>query len=195
MKCIFLALFAISAACLSGCANYRYVVTEPAQFAQTIPKGRQLSVSYDPLTYRLSERDRRLALSIENISDDVLTLTRRSYLVTPNGETRPLPLGAATIGPRSYVSMMLPPEARSLRRNPAFGLSLGFGYSGYYDSYYRPGLGLYAPLYHEPPYYMDSAPVWDWGRGQVRLRFHYEAEQNTNTFEHQFVIDRLDVKN
>lgn len=178
---------------LSGCAHYQYRLVEPAQYAQPITDKTTARISYPPLDYMLRERDDRLMIAIANPGSLPATLVGpQSYVVDPRGLSHPLL--SATIAPHSYIALALPPEARPYYR-PYPTVSLGFGYGAWWPGpgpffgtgfAYPVGPGYYAP--GPEPY------SWEWKTGQVRMRLFYQQGGPTNTFEHQFLFDRVRVK-
>ena len=197
---------------VSGCAHYRYYVVEPDRFAQPVPANAVSTVDYDPLEYRFSERDHRLVVGIRNPTDGMIRfLANRSYVVDPEGQSRSLQVGNASIAPRSFISLFLPPEIPVAYPSPAFGMGMGFGYGygygyglgypygGYpwryghgYDPFYYQRFGLYAPFDYEPSFRVQKVPVWKWKTGTVALRLFYQREKG-GVFDHQFVFDRQKV--
>lgn len=176
---------------LTGCAHYQYSLLQPGNAPQVAGK-QPLRVDYPPLLYQMAERSDRLAIQINNSTDTQVTLLgNRSYIVTPRGETRPV--AGAVIAPHSFIGIVLPPAPIVYRAYPSFAWGLGFGYPFYWGPGYA-DWGIYgAPGYYGPTdYYVSPANNWEWKEGNVRMLLHYQ--QTTNTFDHQFLFNRAEVK-
>ena len=103
-------------------------------------------------------------------------------MVDPRGETHPV--SSRLIAPHSYVKLNLPPRPR------------------YYGGYYYPGPDLYwSPFwypywdldyYYVPGYRIYTEYDWAWRKGSVRLHLAYEQEKRV--FEHDFTLDREEIK-
>ncbi len=82
-------LLLASMVAFSGCASYTYRIVEPAALAQPITK-QGITVTYDPLQYRIAAQRQRLAMRITNPTDaPIRLLANRSYVVDPMGEAIP----------------------------------------------------------------------------------------------------------
>ncbi len=173
----------------TGCAHYQYSLLQPGNGPQIIGK-QPLRVEYAPLTYQVAERNHRLAMQIDNPTDTpVRLLAERSYLVTPRGETRPMP--AAVIAPHSYIGITFPPPPLVYRSYPTYSWGMGFGpYWG--GPYWNASWGFYGAPYGPMDYYVTPPQSWDWKEGNVRMLLFYQ--QATNIIEHQFLFNREKVK-
>lgn len=194
-KLPFAAVLAL-AGLFSGCARYQYTLVEPGGHRQAIA-GAGAVVAQTPLEYQWAGRDSRLALRIMNPSADPVRLVgEKSYVVDPTGATHPLPGG--TIAPKGHVGLTLPPAPLLYRSSPRFSFGLGFG-SGFGPwhggPYHSLGWGYDYPFFYEPTdfYAVNPPNYWEWNTGEVRMRLVYEGK-NTNSFEHNFTLDRQRVK-
>jgi hypothetical protein len=186
---------------LSGCARYRYFLVEPTQLAQEIPHKKTATVVYEPLRYEFTGRGDHLVMSIMNPAEDPVNLqARKSYVVTPDGQTRQFPVTDSAIAGYSYIGgIVFPPQFRVARSNPSFSFGLGYGYPHMYSSSHGiqplyPGPVFGSPWYYEPAYYLDNVPIWGWKTGPVRMRLLFEQARGTNSVEHHLTIERRRVK-
>jgi hypothetical protein len=178
---------------LTGCARYEYVLVEPTQFARTITK-EKTRISQPPMEYEFARQDDHLMMAIINPTQEpVRVVQSKSFIVSPDGESHPLP--SSLVAPRSYATLLLPPEPPVYRSGPGF--SIGFGFGNYIGSpHFGTGIGYYDTLYEGPrDYYMvgDGPNYWPWKTGPVRMRLSYE-QGNTNAFEHNLVLERRKVE-
>lgn len=177
-------LMAIVLLCGSvGCARYEYNITEPPDLAQHI--GRQpVALRRGPLAYHLQSYENRLVLRVENVTArPVQVLGDRSWIVTPEGESRPL--GSQAIAPSAHVKLVLPPLARRVvRSGPSLGFGFGIGSGGRVGT----GIGIGAPL-GGGGYVYDEDERWDWPAGRT-VRLHLVGEHDGAEFSHDFTIDR-----
>jgi hypothetical protein len=178
---------------LPGCARYRYFIAEPSSLAQQVPE-KPVRVRREPLEYQFSETGKRLVIAVSNPTDNALAINeKKSFIVDPAGQTHPIKAG--NIAPRSYISLVLPPQAKVVRAAPAFGFGVGFGHVGYplattagfYDTFYGP---------HTYYYYDESEEaIWRWKEGPVRLRLSFDSQgTTTNSFEQDWTLERRKVK-
>ncbi len=174
---------------LAGCAQYEYVLVEPAQFTRTITK-EKTRIAQPPMEYEFTREDDHLMMAIINPTQEPARVVQsKSFIVSPDGESHPLP--SSSIAPRSYTALLLPPEPPVYRAHSGF--SIGFGFGG---PYFGTGIGYSDSLYGGPyDYYMVGAGpnYWPWKMGPVRMRLSYE-QGSTNTFEHDLVLERRKVE-
>jgi len=177
---------------IAGCARYQYVLVQPSQFTRSITEERT-RVAYPPLEYEFAEEDDSLMMAVINPGQEpVRIVPSKSFLVSPDGESHPLP--ASSIAPRSYRALLLPPEPPAYRASPSF--SIGFGVGHYWGGpHFGTGFGYHDYWYGGPrEYYQANSPdYWGWETGPVRMRLSFE-QGSTNTFEHDFVIERRKVE-
>ncbi len=175
----------------TGCAQYRYHLTQPEEVAGSIPARESISVEFDPLVYQLREVQGALGISINNPTEVAITLLgERSYIVDPTRETHPIRSG--TIAPNSHITLMLPPQPRTTRAGPrvGFGVGVGTGYRGA-----GVGTGFYGDRWgghHRHSYVIEGEPRWRWTTGPVRMRLVYD--RNGEHIEHNFSFDRVRVR-
>jgi hypothetical protein len=178
-----LGLLTAVAVLLCGCATTQYHVIQPQGVAQPI-MDQPILVSYAPLEYHLAKQHDRLAMQINNPTDETITLVgERSSVVDPAGESHPL--RGRLINPRSFVRMLLPPETMSIPYPDYY-----WGWGSYYGPYY-PYWGPYYGGYGPPPvsYYQVRTPYdWQWKTGPIRLHMTYDRKGTA--FEHDFEIVR-----
>jgi hypothetical protein len=183
----------ILALLLPGCASYHYFITEPAGLAQQVPE-KPVRVERAPLGYQFSDTDHQLSIAVSNPTDHPVSINeKKSFVVDPDGKTHPIKPG--NIAPRSYVRFVLPPQQKSVRVAPAFGLGLGFGHVGYP---FASSVGLYEPIYGPHNYYYydeEDMPGWRWKAGSVRMRLSFDSQgTTTNAFEHDWTFERRKIK-
>jgi len=177
----------------AGCAQYEYVLVKPSPFARTITK-EKTRITQPPMEYEFVRENDHLMMAIINPGQEPVTIVQsKSFIVSPDGESHPLP--SSSIAPRSYAALLLPPEPPVYRSRP--GLSIGFGFGNYFGGpHFGTGIGYYDTIYEGPRdyYLVGGGPnYWPWKVGQVRMRLFYE-QANTNTFEHDFVLERRKVQ-
>lgn len=184
----------------AGCVQYRHVILDPPDLAQTVGRQDDAVFSTDAGEYRMRTVEEKLVIRVFNQSAEPMQISpTRSVVVAPDGQSHPI-LGL-TIAPGSFVKLILPPS-RPVYRSRASGLSFGFGYSSagyqrYRGGRYGSGVGFSSrhyygpwdgPGYYEPEYRVsdDSNPVyWDWPAGQqITLTLSYDrgAKQTTDRF-------------
>jgi len=177
---------------VSGCARYEYVLVQPAQFSRTIT-GERTRIAYAPMEYEFAEEDDHLVMAAINpTAEPVRIVQSKSFLVSPDGESHPLP--ASLIAPRSYKAMLLPPEPPAYRASPSF--SIGFGVGHFFGGpHFGTGFGYHDYIYGGPRHYqqVNASDHWPWETGPVRMRLSFE-QGTTNTFEHDFLIERRKVE-
>src|SRR5262249_55916380 len=107
---------------VSGCANFEYDITSPAESGQHIGKA-EVRFTRNPVEYRLQTAESRLIMMIYNPSDTPINLLGdKSSVVDQKGQSHPL--RAVTIAPHSFVKIIMPPYRPQIE--PA-GPSIGFG--------------------------------------------------------------------
>jgi hypothetical protein len=177
---------------ISGCARYEYVLVQPAQFTRSVTE-KPTRITYAPMEYEFTAEDESLMMAVINPGQEpVRVVASKSFLVSPDGESHPLP--ASTIAPRSYRALLLPPEPAAYRASPSF--SIGFGVGHFWGGpHFGTGFGYHDYWYGGPrEYYQVNPPdYWPWETGPVRMRLSFE-HGSTNTFEHDFVIERRKVE-
>jgi hypothetical protein len=184
---------------LTGCARYQYAIVEPSQLARALSE-EPARVTYEPLEYDFALRHGQLSIAIANpTSEPVRIVNSQSYAVSPDGASHPLPV-AGSIAPRSFTTMILPPQPPVYRSRPGFSVGFGLGhYSSpfHHGPYVSHGFGyhFYDSVYEGPrEYYPVNLPkYWTWKTGQVRLRLTYEQGTN-NSFAHDLVLERRKVE-
>src|SRR5262249_35163611 len=139
---------------------------------------------YDPLVYHLERSRDRLAMRIENPSENRVTLQgERSYAVAPNGESHPV--RGRTIGAHSFVILTLPPEPVSYQVTGYGSGWIGGPYwGGFWNDFYA--TPYFSSVTLETPY------DWYWKSGPARL--HLSFEQAGNAFQHDFQFERQPQK-
>lgn len=166
----------------TGCASYEYDLVAPQALARHI--GEQIeTLPRDPLVYQAQSYDDHLVLRIGNPGDVPVTLLgHESFLVDPSGESHPLrPL---TIGPQSFIKLILPPLATNIEpRGPSVGIGVG------YNSNVGGGVRIGA----EPTYVAVSSidgTFWRWEPGRV-VRMTLVFERRGKAFQHSFEFRRI----
>jgi hypothetical protein len=176
----------------SGCARYEYVLVQPPQFTRSITEERT-RITYSPMEYEFAEEDDHLMMAVINPSQEPVRIVEsKSFLVSPDGESHPLP--GSLIAPRSYKALLLPPESAAYRASPSF--SIGFGVGNYWGGpHFGTGFGYHDYIYGGPAhYYPVNAPnFWPWDTGPVRMRLSFE-QGTTNAFAHDFLLERRKVE-
>jgi hypothetical protein len=177
---------------VAGCARYEYVLVQPSQFARSITKERT-RINYPPMEYEFADEDNRLMMAVINPGQEQVRIDpSKSFVVSPDGESHPLP--ASSIAPRSYRALVLPPEPPAYRASPSF--SIGFGVGHFWGGpHFGTGIGYHDYWYGGPhDYYQVNAPdYWPWKEGPVRMRLSFE-QGNTNRFEHDLLLERRKVE-
>src|SRR5215204_1932117 len=184
--------------------EFRRVLFRSFSFHPTVnripcPLPRLLRAVTGPCCFRPNRRpigprseERRVGKECRSRCDGVQTCALPIFLVSPDGESHPLP--ASSIAPRSYRALLLPPEPPAYRASPSF--SIGFGVGHYWGGpHFGTGFGYHDYWYGGPrEYYQANSPdYWGWETGPVRMRLSFE-QGSTNTFEHDFVIERRKVE-
>jgi hypothetical protein len=154
-----------------------------------------MRVDLAPFSYQFFVREEHLMMQINNPTEGPISLLGpQSYLVDPHGRSHPLRSGI--IAPRSFIGMSLPPgPGPGPAFRPSVGVGLGFG-----GPRFGPGVGFHSGMdFYEDPFFYGppepgSYPYWDWKTGEVRMMLYYQQGNPTNTFQHQFVIERRKVK-
>lgn len=178
---------------ITGCSTYHYFIVEPAEFTQQVTK-REMEVVRGPLQYQFSERHHRLSLAVRNPGSNALAIVeRRSYVVSPDGQTHSL--WGGSIAPGSYVTMTLPPEPPMAHGGPTFSFGMGYGYGW---SPHSPWAGVYEPFYSPQSYYIydgHDSRYWEWRKGRVRMRLSFEGEKpGAGEIAHDWVLERRRIK-
>jgi hypothetical protein len=175
----------------TSCAQYRYSIAQPAEFAQEIERRGEAAIAQPPLEYAFIDNNESLSVRIANTTDaPILIIGERSYVVDPDGQTHQM--NGGTIAPKSYVAFPLPPSSRVYRSGPRFGIGMGIG-SGGGGTFFGTGVGTTWGGY--PHHHYDSfstVSAWRWSTGNVRL--HTEYEHNEQRFEHDFLLRRERVE-
>jgi len=190
MKASDLGLFLGITLCVSGCTTYQYRVIKPPTTAPPVAS-RPVTIHYDPLDYQLYRYRDRLAMHVTNPTDDRISLLgNRSYVVDPQGESRPI--RSRVLGPHSFTQFLFPPIPFTYAYPAYWAYGPGWGW-GYIGSWYDPLWGpWYGPGWWGPPpvsYARVITPFdWSWGRGLARIKLTYERKGKT--FEHDFEIMR-----
>ncbi len=174
-------------ACLlaAGCARYEYAIIQPPELEQHV--GREETViDQPPLYYRLVSYENRLVMHIANASDQPVRLIGdRSWIVTPDGESRPLI--SQTIAPQSHIKFILPPiPVRAVRTGPSIGIGFGVSSGGV-----GTGAGVGMPL-RSQTYIREEDTSWDWD-ADTDVRMHLEFEHNGETLTRDFTFLRKKV--
>jgi hypothetical protein len=168
---------------LCGCATFQYRVLQPQGVAQAITE-QPAQVSFAPLEYHFAKQHDRLAVQINNPTDDTIALVgERSSVVDPAGESHPV--RGRLINPRSFVRMLLPPQTISIPYPEYY-----WGGGSYWGPYY-PHWGPYYGWYGPPPvsyYQVRTLYDWQWKTGPVRLHLTYDRKGTA--FVHDFEIVR-----
>lgn len=180
MRMILIAMLLLSGV---GCARYEYNITQPADLARHIGKD-PVPIQRGPLVYRMQTYENRLVMQVENPTEHPVQLEgERSWIVTPDSESRPLQPQA--IAPGAHVRVVLPPLAQRVARSgPSLGIGFGIGTGGRVGT----GVGAGMPLYGDRLYF-DEDSTWTWPAGAV-IRLHLVGEHDGNPFTHDFIIDR-----
>jgi hypothetical protein len=146
-------------------------------------------IRYEPLEYTLVREHDRLAMQINNPTEDrIALLGYRSYVVDPQGESQPI--RDRILAPRSFARLILPPVPFSYAVPDYWGYGPGWGWTypgSWYDPFWGPGIGWWGP----PPmsyYQLLTVYDWQWKTGPARLRLTYERAGKV--FEHDFELVR-----
>lgn len=182
-------LFAPLLLLMAGCAQYEFDVAQPVDHRAHVGTKDDLIVQLDPLQYRFRSVEGRLVVRVYNPTPDAIQLLgERSYVVAPDGQSRPLKPMA--IAPGSFIKIILPPvRPVSYRTGPSFGIGVGTTVGR------RHGDGFGGVGYEDEPVYAytedDGGIVyWDWdGEGEARVTLVYQRG-NAGTFEDKWVFAR-----
>ena len=174
---------------VAGCAHYEYDLVDPPNLAQHIGSKSDAVFTLDPLLYRMRSVDDYLVILIHNRTDEpIRLLADHSFAVDPKGQSHPL--RAQTIGPRSYIKLVLPPPPPDVQpAGPVFSFGVGWGYPhpywpGWYDPFWGPVAPAYTVVVTDPNYY------WAWDdEGDATLSLTYQRGTSP-TFTHQFRFHR-----
>src|SRR5262249_45899738 len=157
----------------TGCANFEYDITRPAEFARYIGKAEE-RFAREPVEYRMQTVDSRLVMLIDNNSDSPVNLLGdRSSVVDEHGQSHPL--RSVAIAPHSFAKVVMPPQRPYIEHNGAtFGV--GFGVIGSaWHRYFIDDPTLYDGPRYLAVYYDDDAYYWDWqGETEVRITIVYQ---------------------
>src|SRR5215472_13967840 len=124
-------LFAV-ALMAAGCRTYQYRIVQPSQAANSIIAAQPVAVPYDPLEYHFARLRDRLAMRINNPTENQVVLRAdKSFVVDVRGESHPVP--GWVVGPHSYARMFLPPRPATAEVFGYYGYPWvwGPGYYGY----------------------------------------------------------------
>ena len=182
-------------ACLpfTGCTQYEYVITQPAEFASVLSR-QEREITREPVMYFFVDQSSRVGIRIENITDDSLTIKgEESYIVTPAGESSPMRGG--TIAPHTWSAITIPALVRVY--GGGGGVSFGLGV-GTWGSNGGGGIGVgaggYDPFYDNSFYSPRDEVAWQWKDGTVRMHLVIEKTGDPSTrVEQEFAIDRRKV--
>src|SRR5260370_27071734 len=95
-----LVLFGFAAVCLCACRTDQYRIVQPETGAPVVDKV-AVGVRYDPLDYRFSRYQHRLAVNVTNPTEDRIVLDgRRSVTIDPRGDSHPL--SQRVVGPHGF---------------------------------------------------------------------------------------------
>ena len=174
-----------------GCARYEFDIVQPAGRAAHIGEKQDTQVQLDPLNYRFRAAEGRLVMQVYNPTPDPVQLMgERSYVVAPDGQSRPLK--SMTIAPGSFIKIVLPPvRPVSYRSGPSFGIGVGTTIGRRHDD----GFGFGGADYGTDPVYAytedDGGVVyWDWnGEGEARITLVYQRG-SAGTFQDSWVFAR-----
>jgi len=139
--------------------------------------------------------ENRLVIDIENKTDEPIQLLgNQSSVVDPEGQSHPL--RSQTMAPHSFVKLILPPYRPVVRHEGAvFGIGVGT-HVGDRRHYHGDGFDEIDSLDDGPRYltvYEDDVLYWDWnGQGEGRLMLAFQRKDQT--FTHEFVIRRVQIK-
>jgi len=175
----------------SGCATYEFDILQPNDRRAHIGRKTDTVVPTEPLQYRFRAVDGRLVMRIYNSTPDAIQLLgERSYVVAPDGQSRPM--RSMTIAPGSFIKVILPPvRPVSYRSGPRFGIGVGGGIGRRHgDGFGGVGVGYDSdPVY---AYTEDDGGVtyWDWdGQSEARVKLVYQRAGG-NGFEEEWVFAR-----
>lgn len=168
---------------LSGCASYQHAVTAPPNMAIVVGKDEQ-RLDRDGLIYWLRTRDNRFVLRIENAGPQTVRLAGEdSWLVTPDGQSRPL--FSQIIAPASYIELVLPSPSHASRGGPRIGIGVGVGSDFGGGPYIGPGIDVASNT-------RPSGPHWAWPTDrEVRIRLTFRREETPLTHDWTFVREKL----
>lgn len=170
---------------LTGCAKYEYELVRPEAHARHIGSKSPQVFTIDPLEYQLQTAESRLVMLVYNHTETpVELLGGKSYIVTPQSESKPL--RTATIAPGSFIKFIMPPfRPRVERVGPSIGF--GFGMSSGGGSGVGVGVGSGDTYYS---YTEDSAYFWEWS-GETDVRLNITYKQGEQEFTHDFLFHRV----
>jgi len=192
MKPKLLPALVVAACSLCGCQTYSYRILKPAVTPPAVTE-HPVSVSLEPLEYRFTQQQDRLAMRVINpTSDRLLLVGNKSFVIDPAGETHPM--RGRVIGPHSYVRLLLPPVPFTFS-HPDY--TWGWGWGGSPWGWGWPGyVPLSGPYFAEgfigppPIVYEQALTVYDWRWKHGTVRLHMEYERGKETFAHEFELDR-----
>jgi hypothetical protein len=171
------------AALLTGCAQYRYDLTQPPALARPITAA-PVTLSVNPLAYTLQAVENHLVIRLDNpTTQPILLEGERSVIVDPGGESHPL--ASRTIAPGTYIKLILPPlMLHAYYARPIFVAT------DYRMAVYR------GYVYDEPAYEIIDDPGdptffrWE-GETDLRMTLTFQrADSAAETFVHSFVFHR-----
>lgn len=168
-----------------GCTRYEYNLLQPAEWSRHIGTTPE-SIDDPPLVYYLQTFDNRLVLRIQNRSDEpVKLLGEESWIVTPDGESRPLL--PQSIAPAAYIKLILPPiTPRYERTGPSIGIGIGASSGGRIGT----GVGVGTTLGRDTVYIADADATWDWpAQATARLRLAFETPDGQR-LTREFIFER-----
>jgi hypothetical protein len=184
-------------AALTGCTQYEFNLTEPANVAQHISHKEPVTLTCEPVQYQLQACEGRLVLIIRNPANSSIDfLGDQSYVVDPHGQSHPFP--NQTIAANSFIKLILPPMRPIYGTEPGLGVGVGIGISEVNPDWpYAPDplfpwpdpYDYPQPLYFSPPP-PNANQYWSWDKETpVRLRLTYRRDNDT--LRQEFVFQRV----
>jgi hypothetical protein len=170
-----------------GCTRYEYNLVQPSEWSRHIGKETEV-VEQPPLVYRMQTYENRLVLRIQNHSDaPVRLLGEESWVVTPDGESRPL--RGQSIAPGAFIKLIMPPPAPVYERSgPSFGFGIGTATSS--RGRVGTGVGVGTTFGDDRIYVADDDAYWDW-QGETTAKLHLVFQrQDDQRITQDFTFER-----
>jgi len=184
MKTIFLFFLGVNLIA-SGCSTYRYRVVQPATGVPAIAS-QPVHIRCDPLDYTLTREHDRLAMRIDNPTDDQVMLDgNRSCVVDPHGESHPV--RDHILSPHSFTRIFLPPIPFTYAYPDYFAYGPGWGWAYTYDPFWSPGWWGPPPMSYQQ---VLTQYDWRWETGPARIRLTYERAGKQFQHDFEFVKEK-----
>lgn len=165
---------------LAGCAQSRFSVVEPTEFARTVEMNHSF-MQRPPIDYQIFVENNRLRMYLNNHADTPIKIVGGdSYVIDAHNQS--LALFDKVIPPNTFIAITMPPRRPRGGGGVGFGVGVGGGSDGTFG-----GVGI-GTGYHDDYDAVDDPPYYDWPGGDLRV--HLLLEQDGKRTEHEFLFRR-----